>query len=233
MPNKFVFFFSKLVRQKKSIGWAKYKNVCRWDMCWRNFSLVTKNVKSRSKIALFSNKRHFEIWLPKKKTIRPTSFWSKLSKLHKKDPISHVSTTFSLKQGKTRTSSGPIRHPLSTPRKLILLPSIRQGSYFRTLVRPLVEYSSKMTLIIWKKSAKKNSPLCVWRILDTFPTWLNLLINSTTDGRSADWQYFKKHVKVTYPCQSKHSFSQFNGTSTPKPIISCQPCMKYSFPELL
>ena len=69
-----------------------------------------KNVKNRSKIALFSNERHFEIWFPKKKTI--TFFWSKLSKLHKKDPILHVATTFSLKQGETRTNSVPIPHPL-------------------------------------------------------------------------------------------------------------------------
>ena len=47
-----------------------------------------KNVKSRSKIALFSNERHFEIWFPKKRTI--TFFWSKLSKLHKKGTILHV-----------------------------------------------------------------------------------------------------------------------------------------------
>ena len=44
-----------------------------------------ENVKSRSKIALLSNKRHFEIWFRKKRTI--PFFWSKLSKLHKKDPI--------------------------------------------------------------------------------------------------------------------------------------------------
>ena len=69
-----------------------------------------KNVKSRLKIALFSNERHFKIWFPKKRTI--TFFWSKLSKLHKKDPILHVATTFSLKQGETRTSHGPIPHPL-------------------------------------------------------------------------------------------------------------------------
>ena len=31
----------------------------------------------------------------------------------KKDPILHVATTFSLKQGKTRTSHGPIPHPLN------------------------------------------------------------------------------------------------------------------------
>ena len=46
----------------------------------------------------------------KKRTI--TFFWSKLSKLHKKDPILHVATTFSLKQGETRSSHGPIPHPL-------------------------------------------------------------------------------------------------------------------------
>ena len=39
-------------------------------------------------------------------------FCSKLSKLYKKDPILHVPTTSSLKQGETRTSHGPIPHPL-------------------------------------------------------------------------------------------------------------------------
>ena len=70
-----------------------------------------ENVKSRSKIALFSNECHFEIWFPKKRTI--TFFWRKLSKLHKKDQILHVATTFFLKQGETRTSHGPIPHPLN------------------------------------------------------------------------------------------------------------------------
>ena len=77
-----------------------------------------KNVKSMSKMALFSNERHFEIWFPKKKTI--TFFWSKLSKLHQKDPILHVATTFSLKQGETRTSHGPIPHPLQQGFSIIL-----------------------------------------------------------------------------------------------------------------
>ena len=76
-----------------------------------SFPWWLENVKSRSKIALFSNERHFEIWFPKKRTI--TFLWSKVSKLHKKDPILHVATTFSLKQGETRTSHGPIPHPLS------------------------------------------------------------------------------------------------------------------------
>ena len=83
-------------------------------MCWRNFCNFPwwlKNVKSRSNTALFSNECHFEIWFPKKRTI--TFFWSKSSKLHKKDPILHVATTFSLKQGEIRTRHGPIPHPLS------------------------------------------------------------------------------------------------------------------------
>ena len=46
----------------------------------------------------------------KKKTI--TFFCSKLSKLHKNGPSLHATTAFFLKQGETRTSSGPILHPL-------------------------------------------------------------------------------------------------------------------------
>ena len=55
-----------------------------------------------------------EIWFSKKKTI--TFSWSKLSKLHKKDPILHVTTTFSLKQGETRTSthSTPVKAHIFT-----------------------------------------------------------------------------------------------------------------------
>ena len=67
VSDKFVFF-SKFIRQKKSIGWVKYVYVCEWDMCWRNFcnfSLVTKNVKSRSKIVLSFK------WAP---------FWNLISK---------------------------------------------------------------------------------------------------------------------------------------------------------
>ena len=91
------YLFSQLVRQTSQI------RVCVWvtyvlkEFC--SFSLVTKNVKSRPKIALFLNERHFEIWFPKKnKAI--TIFWSKVSKLHKEDPILHMTTTFSLKQVK-------------------------------------------------------------------------------------------------------------------------------------
>ena len=79
-----------------------------------------KNVKSRSKIALFSNECHFEIWFSKKRTI--TFFWSKLSKLHKEDPILHVATTISLKQGETRTGYGPIPHPLKQQFTSLFLP---------------------------------------------------------------------------------------------------------------
>ena len=37
----------------------------------------------------------------------------------KKAPILHVTTTFSLKQGETRTSSGPIPHPLTKKHELV------------------------------------------------------------------------------------------------------------------
>ena len=107
-------YFFKIVKAKKSIGWAKYVYVS--EICAEGMFVTIpwwlKNVKSRSKIALFSNERHSEIWFLKRKTI--TFFWSKLSKLHKKDPILHVATTFSIKQGETRTSRGPIPHPLNT-----------------------------------------------------------------------------------------------------------------------
>ena len=112
------YFFFKIGKAKKSIGWAKYMYVFNWDMCWRNFCnfyLVTKKCEKYVKnCPFFSNERHFEIWFPKKKTI--TLFWSKLSKLHKKEPILHVTTTFSLKQGETRTNlnSVPIPHPLKS-----------------------------------------------------------------------------------------------------------------------
>ena len=44
-----------------------------------------------------------------KKTI--TFFWSKLSKLHEKDPILHVTTTFSLKKVKQQQSVDPFMTP--------------------------------------------------------------------------------------------------------------------------
>ena len=48
----------------------------------------------------------------------------------KKDPILHVATIFSLKQGETRTSHGPIPHPLTLhPRENLpyLQPIISDG----------------------------------------------------------------------------------------------------------
>ena len=83
--------------------------ICAEGICV-TFPWWIKNVKSRSKTAPFSNEYYLEFWFSKKKTV--TFFWSKLSKLHKKDPILHVTTIVSLKQGETRTSSGTIPHPL-------------------------------------------------------------------------------------------------------------------------
>ena len=46
-------------------------------------------------------------------TRKPLHFFRRqLSKLHIKDTILHVTITISLKQGQTRTSSGPIWVPL-------------------------------------------------------------------------------------------------------------------------
>ena len=76
-----------------------------------------EKVKSRSKIALFfSNERHFEIWFQKNEQLR----FSEVNYLNytKKTQFLHVATTFSLKQGETKTSHGPIPHPLSMLRLL-------------------------------------------------------------------------------------------------------------------
>ena len=108
----FFFFFQNLVRQKKSIGWAKYMYVS--EICaegiFVTFPWWLKNVKSMSKIALFSNEHHFEIWFPKKKTI--TFFWSKLYKLPKNYPNFVCDNYIFPKTRETRTNSVPIPQPL-------------------------------------------------------------------------------------------------------------------------
>ena len=69
-----------------------------------------KNVKSRSKIALFSNERHFEIWFPKKKTIR--FFEVNYLNYTKKTQFCMWQPHYPQNKGETRTSHGPIPHPL-------------------------------------------------------------------------------------------------------------------------
>ena len=112
IPDKLVFFskIGRAKKKKKFIGWAKYMYVSevRAEGIFVTFPWWLKNTKSGSKIALFSNERHFEIGFSKKKTI--TFFWSKLSKQLTKDPILHVTIAFSLKQGETRTNSVHIPH---------------------------------------------------------------------------------------------------------------------------
>ena len=116
-------YFFKIGKAKKSIGWAKYMYVCEWDMCWRNlcnFSLVIKKCEKWVKNSLF-----FFKWAPfwnlifkkKKEKKRKQLRISEVNHLNythtkKKKTILHVINTFSLKQGQTRTSSGPIPHPL-------------------------------------------------------------------------------------------------------------------------
>ena len=71
-------------------------------MCCRNFC---------TKIALFSNERHFEIWFPKKKTI--TYFWSKLFKLHRKRPNFACDNYVFPKTRGNKANIVPIPHPLT------------------------------------------------------------------------------------------------------------------------
>ena len=140
-------------------------------MWWRNFCNFPwwlENVKSRSKIVLVSNKHHFEICFPKK---RIKFFWSKLSKLHKKDPILHVATTFSLKHLETRTSHGPIPHPLSQfpsifdcfspqdtnfvpnlalyPPKLIWVPFPSSFGFIPRTIKRKIEWISLLAAVEW------------------------------------------------------------------------------------
>ena len=73
VSDKFVFFFSKLVRQKKSIGWAKYVYVCEWDMCWRNFCNFPcwlKNMTSRLKLSFFQMSAILKFDFPKIEQLR-------------------------------------------------------------------------------------------------------------------------------------------------------------------
>ena len=69
------------------------------------FPWLLENVKSRSKIAPFFQMSAIWNLISKKK--------SKLSKLHKKDPILHVATSFSLKQikGKQEQAMDPFHTP--------------------------------------------------------------------------------------------------------------------------
>ena len=115
-----------------------------------------ENVKCRSKIALFSNERHFEIWFPKKRTI--TFFWSKLSKLHKKDPILHVATTFSLKQG--GTSHGPIPHPL-------------MHTIFFCIMVILITGKTQINFSPWQK---KGNCVAVWDLRSKYIDRLHLML---------------------------------------------------------
>ena len=71
-----------------------------------------ENVKSRLKVAPFSNERHFEIWFPKREQLR----FSEVNYLNftKKTQFFMWQLHFPPKQGETRTSHGPIPHQLNT-----------------------------------------------------------------------------------------------------------------------
>ena len=90
MHDKFANFCKigkqKKKKKKKSIGWAKHVYFLS-EICAEGIFVDSpwwlKNVKSRSKMALFSNKCHLKFWFPKWKQLHFSE--EKLSKLHKKD----------------------------------------------------------------------------------------------------------------------------------------------------
>ena len=74
------FFFQNWYGKKKKKKKKKKKTdkvskirVCMWvryaEGIFVTFRCWLKNVKSRSRIALFSNERHFEIWFPKREQL--------------------------------------------------------------------------------------------------------------------------------------------------------------------
>ena len=90
-------FVAKFVRQKANRV-NKYVYVCKWNMRWRNFcafSLVTKNVNSRSKITFFFQMSTILNFISKKKNTEENYFHY----TNKKDTISYLSITFTLKHG--------------------------------------------------------------------------------------------------------------------------------------
>ena len=106
LPYKFVFFF-KIGKAKKVNNVSKI-HVCMWVryMCWRNFcnfSLVTKNLKSRSKIALFSNERHLKFDFQKQLRFSDVNYLN----YTKKRP------NFACENYIFPKTSGPIRHSLN------------------------------------------------------------------------------------------------------------------------
>ena len=163
------YFFFKIGKAKKAIGWA---NTCTYvfeicaEVIFVTFPWWLENVKSMSKIAIFSNERHFEIWFPKKRTI--TFFWGKLSKLNKKDPILHVATIFSLKQGETRTSHGPIPHTLN-----------------HSLSNQILKYN----LLFGMKQTNRVHPGSFQEI-QTFWHWYLIFFRHSLVGRILKWKLF-------------------------------------------
>ena len=72
-------------------------------------ALITEE-EEKEKQPLFQMSAILKFDFQKRKELR--IFKSKLSKLHKKDPILHVTTTFPLKHRETRKNRAPIPHPL-------------------------------------------------------------------------------------------------------------------------
>ena len=124
-----------------------------------SFPLCLKNVKSRSKITLFSNQHHFEIWFPKKKTI--TFFRRKLSKQHKKDTILPVTITFSLKHRANKNKRWTHLGALNIPKfrkKRQFVSNLISDHYSAHI---LYSISSEYMICVTKIDKSVHLPLCL------------------------------------------------------------------------
>ena len=107
-----LFCFVQNDEAKKSKRWANYVFLCKIcaEGIFLSFPWWLKNVKSGSKITLFQMDTILECVFQKWKQLH---FSDENYLIYtKKDTILHVTITFFLKQGQTRTSSGPITVPL-------------------------------------------------------------------------------------------------------------------------
>ena len=168
-----------------------------------SFPWWLKNVKNRSKIALFSNERHFEIWFPKKIII--TFFGRKLFKLHKKETILHVTISFFLKQRETRTSSGPISHPLSIYHCSGFLP------YIKALLQNLRIMSSKWHLFSTSggiSSSPRLFPSVMTFLAFSYSSWSKASVLMSNSGENIvnhfllicdDWWVTKQLLEMRVP----------------------------------
>ena len=164
-----------------------------------------KNVKRRSKIVVFSNERHFEIWFPKQKTI--TFFWSKFSKTHKKDPILHVTTTFSQNKGKQEQAVDPFHTPLVHP----------FPSFSRKKNRTYTSSRGRISFKTWEVGGWCNPVILkfvFFKVLEVICTLnfvckLELLFSNISSKTSHENVFIIFYVKINFCLKFSHKMKIF------------------------